>query len=778
MQLPSLNNRYLSIKIVAVLVSLILAQNQIGKNYFENDLIGYWPFDGNGKTTKELVAGDVDSIHYVFNEARFKPSSDPIRRPGIKGDALVFDGFSTKIERAANEFNTPSSNISISVWVAPRSFGSGIGEKLYPIINQQNVNTNEGFALGIYRHGSWSFQFGTGDKWVELWEEGNPIPKEKWSYLTATYDSATGKAAIYLNGQLINEKIIEPQVAILPSSQKLIIGKHNQSETIAGGVFDMNMFNGLMDELKIYDRTLTAQEVKSSFESYLAPHNGQIPQIPYEHIKIDQSKYEGDRHRPRFHAIPPGHWMNEPHAPLYYKGKYHLFYQHNPTGPYWHQIYWGHWVSDDMVHWKQLPVALAPEDDEVTRDGVWSGAATLDEKGEPMLLFTFGNNNKFPNQGVGLARPKNNNDPELKEWVKHPDPIVEQPEGKWLMGEFRDPFVWKDDSEERWYMIVGSGVEGVGGTALFFTSTDLLNWEFKNEFYLPDYDKYPYLGPIWELPVILPIGEYDNGETRYIFLISPVGEGADVEVFYWLGRFDKGNYRFKPDHEQPKLIDVGDFHFTGPSGMKDPRTGRPIVFTIAQGDRNSRDEYDAGWAHNAGLPVQLGLDDKGSLTVEPIEEVASLRGEQLVSFKSKSVPEANQLLEDISGDMVEIKLEIEPGSADKYGIKVRKTSDGEEKTVIFYDGAKGELKADRTKTQRNKNQGIQGGSLDLRGENLKLRIFIDKSLIEVYANKRKSLTTRAYPARLDAKELEIWADGDVKVLSMEVWKMNPIHSDE
>jgi sucrose-6-phosphate hydrolase SacC (GH32 family) len=134
--------------------------------------------------------------------------------------------------------------------------------------------------------------------------------------------------------------------------------------------------------------------------------------------------------------------MNEPHAPIYIDGQYHLFYQHNPAGPYFHHLHWGYWVSDDLVHWRELPVALSPDHDAIDLDGSWSGSATHDADGSPALLFTVGTFSKTPNQAVGLARPSNpvQEDPDVVEWSKHDDLIIEKPSNVDLRThDFRDP---------------------------------------------------------------------------------------------------------------------------------------------------------------------------------------------------------------------------------------------------------------------------------------------------------------------------------------------------
>ena len=82
--------------------------------------------------------------------------------------------------------------------------------------------------------------------------------------------------------------------------------------------------------------------------------------------------------------------MNEPHAPVYYNGMYHLFFQQNMVGTYWRNISWGHLVSEDMVSWRPVKEAITPMENTVVPDGVWSGGAALDVNGVPVLFFTAG----------------------------------------------------------------------------------------------------------------------------------------------------------------------------------------------------------------------------------------------------------------------------------------------------------------------------------------------------------------------------------------------------
>ena len=109
--------------------------------------------------------------------------------------------------------------------------------------------------------------------------------------------------------------------------------------------------------------------------------------VPLLAADVPASKMAADPHRPQYHFLPAANWMNDPNGPIYWQGQYHMFYQYNPNGAYWGDMHWGHAVSPDLVHWKHLPVALAPTAGGPDKDGVFSGCAIVDG-GVPTVLYT------------------------------------------------------------------------------------------------------------------------------------------------------------------------------------------------------------------------------------------------------------------------------------------------------------------------------------------------------------------------------------------------------
>jgi len=738
-----------------------------------NRALHQWGFDeGDGNVTRDHAQFVSSVIHYAL-------TSDPEWKTGISGKALLFDGYSNWLEIPSEKVHNPAGSFSIEAWVAPRAYEWGDNGQPSVIINQQDKGNRQGFMLGMGRHGYITFQLAINGEWQEIWSpEGNILPKDQWSHVVAQFDKEKTKVSLYLNGVLIQEKAVPPNSEFTPAVHTpLLVGKHNQAVAVSE-VFQVNMFNGLMDNVSLYNKAFSNESIKRHYEEAI---NGWNNKLPIPDTSFDRTVYKGDRYRPNYHFTAPQHWMNEPHAPIYYNGKYHLFYQFNPAGPFWHQIHWGHATSKDMIHWEDSPIALSPTEGTAARDGVWSGSATYDKNGVPVLFFTAGNDEMNPNQMTGMAQPEEATDVNLKHWTMNPAPVtvqeenMETPKGKVLFGQFRDPYVWKDG--DKWYQLVGSGIKEAGGTALLYTSEDLEHWKYEKPLMIGDKVKYPRTGDVWELPFLVPIKNKETGEQKYVFMISPYfmspSPDAARNTFYWIGTWDPGRLEFIPDHEEPKLFDYGE-HFTGAQGFIDGQ-GRTIVTSILQDRRSEREKYQSGWAHGAGLPLEIYLNDKQTLGIRPIEEVQSLRREELASAQNVTMDEANKQLRKIKSDQFEIELEIDVSNMKAAGLKLLKAPNEQEETTIFYDKERKTIQIDRQRSSINSDieKGIQGGALNLEDDILRVRLFVDKSIVGAYVNNEISISSRVFPIMDQSKGLEVFGvDGEPFVRSMKAWSMD------
>ncbi|MFP5112415.1 GH32 C-terminal domain-containing protein [Bacillaceae bacterium C204] len=737
-----------------------------------NDALHQWGFDeGAGNVTRDHAQSLSSVIHYALK-------SDPEWKNGISGKALLFDGYSNLLDIASEKVHNPAGSFSIEAWVAPRAYEWGDNGQPSVIINQHDKGNKQGFMLGMGRHGYITFQLALNGEWHEIWSpEGKILPKDQWSYVVAQFDKETNKISLYLNGILVQEKAVPPNSEFTPATHiPLLVGKHNQAVAVSD-VFQVNMFNGLMDNVSLYSKAFSNEYIKHHYEEAINSWNNKLP-IP--DTSFDRTVYKGDRYRPNYHFTAPQHWMNEPHAPIYYNGTYHLFYQFNPAGPFWHQIHWGHATSKDMIRWEDSPIALSPTEGTAARDGVWSGSATYDKNGVPVLFYTAGHDEMKPNQMTGMARAEDANDVNLNHWIMKPNPVTIQeenmdtPKGKVMFGQFRDPYVWKDG--DKWYQLVGSGIKEAGGTALLYTSEDLEHWKYEKPLMIGDKGKNPRTGDVWELPFLVPIKNKETGEQKYVFMISPYfmspSPDASRFTFYWIGTWDPERLEFIPDHEDPKSFDYGE-HFTGAQGFVDEK-GRTIVTSILQDRRSESEKYQSGWAHGAGLPLEIYLNDKQDLGIRPIEEVKSLRREELASFENVTMDEANKQLGKIQSDQFEIELEFDVSNTKAAGLKLLKDPNGQEETTIFYDNERKTIQIDRQRSSKNHDieKGIQGGALNLEDDILSVCLFVDKSIVEAYVNNEISISSRVFPITDQSKGLEVFGvDGEPFIRLMRVWRM-------
>ncbi|MCY4019107.1 MAG: glycoside hydrolase family 32 protein [Chloroflexi bacterium] len=472
-----------------------------------------------------------------------------------------------------------------------------------------------------------------------------------------------------------------------------------------------------------------------------------------------------DLHRPRYHFTPPANWMNDPNGIIEWEGRYHLFYQHNPHDAVWDNMHWGHAVSDDLAHWVDLPIALSPSPDGPDEDGCWSGC-TVDNNGTATIFYTGvqGDWGIPHNQRVCMATSED----DLVSWEKYAgNPIIAHPPDGLDITGFRDPFVWRE--EEDWYMAIGAGIQDVGGAVLLYRSKDLLSWEYLQPLCIGDmHDSAPvWTGTVWEVPQFFPLGD------KHVLLVT-VWDADPLYSIYFTGSYH--GHRFVPD--AVRKLDYGDRHFYAAHSMEDSQ-GRRIMWGFSGEARTSDAQRTAGWSGVMSLPRVLSLRDDGLLAMRPAPEIASLRREHHQLSDIDLSAASGQLSLNLRGEALEIAAEIDPSDAEETGVKVRRSPDGEEETTIFYDAHRKKLGVDRRRSTLGQDGGVtydvQEGDFELSpGETLRLRVFVDCSVIEVYANDRACITSRVYPSRPDSTGLAIYSRGRTRVKSIDIWRLSSI----
>lgn len=447
-------------------------------------------------------------------------------------------------------------------------------------------------------------------------------------------------------------------------------------------------------------------------------------------------KAEGDPRRPVYHFRPPAQWMNDPNGTIYHQGFYHVFYQHNPYGDEWGHIHWGHARSKDLVHWEHLPIALWPslEKGEVH---CYSGCARINGRGEPMLFYTKVAASGAPFEQWAATSP----DDDLLTWEKHPgNPIIDlKTHGGPSFGHaWRDPFIFQDRG--RTFLVLSADL-GDEAVIPIYEAGDLglVRWEYRGILYRVPKTETRF----FECPNFFKLGD------RWVLLCSPYGP-----VEYMVGSFDLETLAF--ESETKGLLDhCDDFYATNVIVGEDARC---VLVGWIQGWKNK----GRGWSGCLSLPRILTITEGGALRQRPAPELEMLRDKH-VRWESVLLDDATRAVQDFKGGAFGVCTVIEPKGAHVTGVRLRDDVSGRPvATVQLGDGGERLSVADRV------------FPFKLRGEPLVLRIFFDRSVIEVFVNAQETCTK---VLETDGGEvgLEVFAQGGrALVRSLDAWEMRAV----
>jgi beta-fructofuranosidase len=454
-----------------------------------------------------------------------------------------------------------------------------------------------------------------------------------------------------------------------------------------------------------------------------------------------------DAHRPQFHFLPPKNWMNDPNGFIQWHGTYHLFYQHNPNGAFHADMHWGHAVSADLVHWEHLPIALAPTPDGPDKDGVYSGCM-VDHDGVPTLIYT----GVFPEVQC-LATGSD----DLVSWEKRREPVIAAPPADLDLFGFRDPCVWRDG--ENWFMALGAGIKHVGGAVLLYRSSDLIQWNYLGPLLVDDSG---LTGKVWECPSFFPLGD------KYILIVSVTSRAY---VDYFVGTFDGQTFRPEARHR----LDYGRY-FYAPQTLLDKQGRRVMIGWIWEG-RSEEKDIEAGWAGIQSIPRVLTLRPDGRLGLDPAPELRVLRREAL-HLRDLSLVADVPYPVNIRSNQLEILMTWQPDGTREIGIVLAQSPGHEEQTRIMFERAHSELRIERRQSNLRGDVDLDTQIAPLTlgdSEYLKLHIYFDRSVIEVFANERICLTSRIYPVREGSLDLAFLAGGGTTQLTeVSVWNVSSI----
>ncbi len=426
----------------------------------------------------------------------------------------------------------------------------------------------------------------------------------------------------------------------------------------------------------------------------------------------------------------------DPTGAIYWKGRYHLFYIFQDARGH----NWGHVSSTDLFHWRHHPTGLV--------SGMFSGNCFLNKEGRPTMCY------HQVGQGNAMAVAL---DDELNEWKKlDSNPITPKTKpGDPFHDKYRswDPYGWLEDNT--YYAIFG-------GERPAIAKAPSLAGEWK------------YVGDLMANSVPgVSINEdvscadfFQLGDRRMLLCIS-----HRLGCRYYLG--DWKNEQFHPTfHEKMSWVDNS---FFAPESLLDDKGRRIMWAWIFDGPGfKTRGQY--GWSGTMSLPRVLSLGADGGLRMNPPAEIEQMRYNPKKKENLTINADSDLTVDGVSGQSLELSLTMTGPGASQFGVKVCCSPGGEEQTLVYYDATDKKLKVDTTKSSlKGGPKSVEAGPFELKAdESLQLRVFIDKSVVEVFANGRQAVMRRVYPSRRDSLGVVLFSKGGpARVTSLNAWELMP-----
>ena len=460
-----------------------------------------------------------------------------------------------------------------------------------------------------------------------------------------------------------------------------------------------------------------------------------------------------DPYRPTYHfnALEGYAMPFDPNGCIWWNGRYHMFYIYQDRGVH----VFGHASSTDLAHWRHHPKALYPTPDS-PEDGIFSGNAFLTKEGEAAMLY----HGTGAGNTIALSADEN-----LEFWRKMPgnpiipnpgegvtsaavDPVTgEAPYASW------DPHGWLEG--DTYYAIFG------GARAAIFRAKELDKWEYVGDVLSGTVGDIPLREDI-SCPDLFKLGD------KYVLLCISHRLGCRYYIGEWRDE------QFHP--ESHAMMSWSDNAYFAPESLLAP-DGRRIMWAWVFDGRDGDTQRRNGWSGTMSLPRELFMREDHTLGMRPVAELRNQRYNGKTFGDMTVRDNSEKILEGARGNVIEVTAEIDPTNASRSGIAVCRSDDGSEQTRIYYDAEQKKLVLDATRstvgTMGPRN--IEAAPFELApGETLSLDIFVDKSIIEVYANERQAVVRMVYPEKEDSKGVSLISEGgNTGFKDVTVWQMMP-----
>jgi len=681
-----------------------------------------WKLEERGDTARESVSGAEEAIASRTGHAIWVGEG--------RNRALRLDGYSVWFRHKASAAVLRGDAVTISAWIALESYPVNEAALL-----QLENKSSEVLRFSIDSLGFLQFGIHPAGDAKAICKSSGPVPKAGWVQIAAS----TGRSGttLYLDGAPCGHLPSRSKFK-LAEAESFVVGGAPDCPMIAN-IFPTGVLNGLLRDMRVFDGELSREAIADMIEQ-------SRPDLSAD-LQINGPWCVSDPQRPICHALPPRAWTNEPHGLIHFKGQYHLFYQKNPNGPYWGHLNWGHMTSPDLCHWTEMPVAISPEPG-FDSEGCWSGSV-IEQNGKLVLVYTGVDGVKA---GIALAFSEDG-----VHFTKHPgNPVIPGPPKWGDFLDFRDPFVWREG--DIYYAIVGSGVRDVGGTALLYRSKDLVSWEYRKQLLTGSRKN---SGTFWEMPIFVKVGDY------HALIVCEVPGRAS----YWLGSWK--DEAFTPLETAPRRLELFN-HLLSPTPVMGA-DGQVIVMAIIPEERRPQETWTAGWANLYSFPRTLSTNAGGLLLQKPHEIVEKLC-RPLTSIPTIDLEEGTvHDLDGIAEKSFRLRATFRRGESKIVSVFLRRAPKAQEQTEILYDWESGRLVLDRTQSSLDpmvKRDRQDTAYLPQEKDSIRLDIFADRSVLEVFVDDRAAFAARIYPTLQNSSGVGFASTGKgAKVENVSVHRM-------
>ncbi|MGE5108673.1 MAG: glycoside hydrolase family 32 protein [Sphingobacteriales bacterium] len=468
-----------------------------------------------------------------------------------------------------------------------------------------------------------------------------------------------------------------------------------------------------------------------------------------------------EQYRPRFHFSPAKNWCNDPNGLVYNNGVYHLFYQHNPFGNVWGHMTWAHATSKDLIHWKHQPIAIAEENGIM----IFSGTCVIDKnnstgfakkKGQVPMVAIYTGHIENVNQSQNIAYSLDNG----ITWTKYEgNPILDLHKK-----DFRDPKVFWYEPKKYWVMALMFPNEHY---VQFYSSKNLKKWN-----HLSDFGPAGDTNAVWECPDLTQV-PVEGGGRKMKWLLQ-TSQNASMQ--YFVGEFD--GVKFISENPPDKIVrpDYGPDYYAAICYNQLPTSHAPTAIGWLNNWNYANEIPTTPWKGAMSIPRNLGvkkINGEWELIQQPDKRIFSLRDKLIGSWGNIVLSGEKQL--NTKTQQCEIILTIEPASNSIAGIKL--AAGNNHPFEIGYDATKQLLYIDRSKTaNQTENDNFKKLShfetkLALHNNQLKLHIFFDNSIVEIFANDGEAvMTAQIFPGKMD-NAIQLFSEGGKAKMNINAWSM-------